>query len=167
MEWSGRYQQVNITPWLLLTGEADISGFADSIEAHQRAHEEYPTALGYALGYAATRMRQAPLDCARSVVDVSGDGVNNEGFEPALAYQNFNFSNVTVNGLVIDGADPDPVAYYRSEVIHGPGAFVVVASDFSDYEAAMKRKLLREINGASMARAIEYSPDASQHQGDD
>ena len=73
--------------------------------------------------------------------------------EPLLAYRNFDFANVTVNGLVIKGADPDPVAYYRAEVIHGPGAFVEIAADFDDYEAAMKRKLLREINGAGLAFA--------------
>lgn len=151
LEWSGRYQQVPIAPWSLLAGEADISAFADRIEAHQRVYEEFPTALGYALGYAATQLSKAPLDCARSVIDVSGDGVNNEGFGPALAYRNFDFSGVTVNGLVIEGADPDPVTYYESEVIRGPGAFVEVAADFGDYEAAMKRKLLREINGAGLA----------------
>ena len=153
LEWSGRDKQVDIAPWSLLTSDADISRFADSIETHQRVHTKFPTALGYALGHAATRLRKAPLRCARAVIDVSGDGVNNEGFEPLLAYRNFDFFNVTVNGLVIQGADPDPVAYYRAEVIHGPGAFVEIAADFSDYEAAMKRKLLREINGAGLALA--------------
>jgi len=142
-----------IAAWALLGGDADISRFADRIETHQRVHDEFPTALGYALGHAATRLRNAPLSCARAVIDVSGDGVNNEGFEPLLAYSNFDFSNVTVNGLVIQGADPDPVAYYQAEVIHGPGAFVEVASDFDDYQAAMKRKLLREINGVGLALA--------------
>lgn len=152
-EWSGRRQQVDIAPWSLLSFDADIFAFADRIESYQRAFREFPTALGYALGYAATRLRDAPLECARSVIDVSGDGVNNEGFEPKLAYRHFNFSDVTVNGLVIQGADPDPVAYYRSEVTRGPGAFVMVATGFKDYEAAMKRKLLREINGAGLASA--------------
>jgi len=153
LEWSGRDQQVDIAPWALLTSDAGISRFADRIETHQRVHDEFPTALGYALGHAATRLRNAPLSCARAVIDVSGDGVNNEGFEPLLAYRNFDFTNITVNGLVIRGADPDPVAYYRAEVIHGPGAFVEIATDFGDYAAAMKRKLLREINGAGLAMA--------------
>lgn len=153
LEWSGRDKQVDIAPWSLLSGDDDISGFADRIETHQRVHTEFPTALGYALGHAATQLRKAPLSCTRAVIDVSGDGVNNEGFEPPLAYSNFDFANVTVNGLVIEGADPDPVAYYRAEVLHGPGAFVEIATDFGDYETAMKRKLLREINGASLALA--------------
>lgn len=150
-EWSGRFQQVAVVPWTFLRADADIFAFADRIEAHPRGFDEFPTALGYALGHAAIQLSRAPLSCTRTVVDVSGDGVTNEGYEPFLAYKNFDFFNVTVNGLVIEGEKPDPVAYYRAEVIHGPGAFVEVARDFSDYEAAMKRKLLREINGASLS----------------
>jgi hypothetical protein len=150
-EWSGRTQAVDVTPWKYLRSEADVFAFAGAIEAHKRGYDEFPTALGYALGSAAIRLSRAPRTCARAVVDVSGDGVNNEGYEPALAYKNFDFSGVTVNGLVIEGEKPDPVAYYRAEVIHGPGAFVEVARGFSDYEAAMKRKLLREINGAALS----------------
>jgi hypothetical protein len=44
------------------------------------------------------------------------------------------------------------VSYYQSEVAYGPGAFVIVAAEFEDYETAMKQKLLREIYGASLAR---------------
>jgi len=150
-EWSGRSQVVDVVPWAFLESEADVFAFAGIIESHKRGFDEFPTALGYALGHSAIRLSRAPLRCARAVIDVSGDGVNNEGYEPALAYKNFDFSDVTVNGLVIAGETPDPVAYYREEVIRGPGAFVEVARDFSDYEAAMKRKLLREINGAALS----------------
>ena len=109
--------------------------------------------LSFALGYAAINLNRAPLTCSRQIVDVSGDGVNNEGYAPELAYKNFAFEGVQVNGLVIDGADPDPVAYFREKVIYGPGAFVEVAENFADYEAAMRRKLLREINGAALSLA--------------
>ena len=44
------------------------------------------------------------------------------------------------------GADPDPVAHYRTEVIAGPGAFVEIAEGFDDYPRAILRKLLREID---------------------
>ncbi|GAB4361191.1 MAG: DUF1194 domain-containing protein [Oricola sp.] len=150
-EWSGRDQIVDVAPWTLLRDEADIFAFAGAVETHRRGFDEFPTALGYALGHSAIRLSRAPLRCARAVVDVSGDGINNEGYEPALAYENFDFANVTVNGLVIEGERPDPVVYYRRHVIRGPGAFVEVARGFSDYEAAMKRKLLREINGAALS----------------
>ena len=47
---------------------------------------------------------------------------------------------------MIRGADPDPVAHYRAQVIAGPGAFVEIAADFADYPRAILRKLLREID---------------------
>lgn len=150
-EWSGRFQHVDVVHWTVLRSETDVFAFAQAIERHERGYDEFPTALGFALGYGATQLRDAPLRCARAVIDVSGDGVNNEGYEPALAFKNFDFANVTVNGMVIEGELPDPVAYYRKEVIYGPGAFVEVAAGFEDYAAAMKRKLLREINGAALS----------------
>jgi hypothetical protein len=38
-------------------------------------------------------------------------------------------------------------AYFRRRVIHGPGAFIEVALGFADYQRAMERKLLRELEG--------------------
>lgn len=150
-EWSGRYSQTDIVPWSFVAFPDDVIRFAQQVRDHPRGRFDMPTALGYALGYAAGRFRDAPLRCARTVVDVSGDGVNNEGFEPFHAYQAFPLDDVQVNGLVIAGAKPDPVAYYRRHVRRGPGSFVEVAESFEDYEAAMKRKLIREIRGAALS----------------
>lgn len=152
-EWSGRRQQVEIAPWRFVAGDAAIFGFAEVLKRHERGYTAFPTALGYALGHASRQFDTAPLNCARRVVDVSGDGVNNEGFGPAQAYANFPFEGIQVNGLVIAGADPDPVAFYRNEVIRGPGAFMEVANGFVDFEAAMRRKLLREIVGGALSQA--------------
>jgi hypothetical protein len=150
-EWSGRRQQVEIVPWTFVAGDETVFALADRLQGHPRRYQEFPTALGYALGHAAGRFGAAPLRCTRHVIDVSGDGVNNEGFGPGPAYANFPFDDVQVNGLVIAGADPDPVAYYRNEVLFGPGAFMEVANGFADFEAAMKRKLLREIVGGALS----------------
>ncbi|MEQ8402321.1 MAG: DUF1194 domain-containing protein [Roseitalea porphyridii] len=150
-EWSGRRQQVEIAPWTFLAGDASVLALADRLQAHPRGHTAFPTALGYALGHAASLFRSAPLDCTRKVIDVSGDGVNNEGFSPELAYANFPFEGVQVNGLVIAGARPDPVVFYQEHVLYGPGAFLEIADGFADFEAAMKRKLLREIIGGALS----------------
>ena len=150
-EWSGRFQQVEVAPWSFLSTEADVLAFAGVIADHQRGFDDFPTALGYALGHAAAQLAGAPLTCVRKVVDMSGDGITNEGFGPGSAYDAFDFDGVTVNGLVIEGEYPDPVIYYREQVIRGPGAFVEIARDFADYQDAMRRKLLREINGAALS----------------
>ncbi|MEO1200833.1 MAG: DUF1194 domain-containing protein [Pseudomonadota bacterium] len=150
-EWSGRYQQQIIAPWQMLDSENAIDGFRDQIRGHQRSFTEFPTAMGYALGFGAQLLKTAPEPCIRHVIDVSGDGVQNEGFGPSSAYKAFDFDQITVNGLVIRGSDPDPVDFYRSEVLHGPGAFLEIATDYGDYARAMRKKLMREITGAGLA----------------
>jgi hypothetical protein len=64
---------------------------------------------------------------------------------------------LTINGLVIIGFTgsstvlpqvdiAELVAYFQRNVIRGPGAFTEVALGFEDFELAMKKKLLREVD---------------------
>ncbi|MEM7496963.1 MAG: DUF1194 domain-containing protein [Pseudomonadota bacterium] len=153
-EWSGRFQQHRIAPWARLDDDTAIDDMAGRIERHPRTTSEYPTALGAALGHAATLLRAATPGCARRVVDVAGDGENNHGFEPRHAYNAFDFRGVTVNGLVVAsdeaGKGIAAIDYYANEVIRGPEAFLEVAASYDDFERAMKRKLLREIGVMSL-----------------
>ena len=148
-EWSGRYNQADLTEWVLIETPADLRRVSERIATSARSHDDFPTAMGHALGHAAVRMRDAP-ECHRRTVDVSGDGVNNDGFGPQIAYGAFDFADVTVNGLVINArefeAEIDLIDFFRAEVIRGPGAFVEIANGFADYERAMRRKLIREVS---------------------
>lgn len=142
-EWSGRYQQTTLLEWRLLRGPADIADAAAALAESNRGYANFPTALGYALGHAATQLDRAPA-CERQTVDVSGDGRNNAGFGPQTAYRHFDFADVTVNGLAIGGSEDHLPHYYQTEVIRGPGAFVEIAADFLGFQRAMERKLIRE-----------------------
>ncbi|MEM6422855.1 MAG: DUF1194 domain-containing protein, partial [Pseudomonadota bacterium] len=104
-EWSGRAKQRVIVPWSPLDGDDAIAAAAGRIAGHPRSTSEYPTALGAALGYAHTLLAQGPAVCERRVVDIAGDGENNHGFGPASAYRAFDFTTITVNGLVIGTAE--------------------------------------------------------------
>ena len=143
-EWSGRHREKLHLDWTMLRSHADITRAAEALADMERSTSEFPTALGAALGYGAQVMARAP-GCARRVIDVSGDGINNQGFAPALAYRHFPFQNITVNGLVILGHDAAVLRHYRDEVLRGPGAFLEVADGFEDFQRAMERKLFREI----------------------
>lgn len=143
-EWSGRFQQDIVIDWTLITREADLIAIADRIASAERGTQDYPTALGYALGFAATRFREAP-DCLFQTLDISGDGQNNDGFPPGSAFEHFEFEGVTVNGLAIGGASRLIEDYYAAEVIHGPGAFVEYALNHDHFAEAMQRKLEREL----------------------
>lgn len=154
-EWSGKHQQRQQLGWRHLTDEESATRAAETLRRAPRGYDEFPTAIGYALGYAAVQLQKAPEPCARKVIDIAGDGINNDGFGPASAYRAFNFQGVTVNGLVIASEDPAPFDYYNAQVIRGPGSFVEVATSYEDYARAMKRKLLREILGNAYAALQE------------
>ncbi len=145
-EFSGRYQQETVLNWRILYDAGDIVTAAETIAGAVRSETEFPTSIGYAIGHAASLFRTAPL-CVESKLDLSGDGRNNEGFKPALAYRHFPLGGVTVNALAIGGSEnpADLAQYYATEVIKGPGAFVEIATDYSAFQDAMERKLLREL----------------------
>ena len=143
-EWSGRFQQDIVIDWTLVTSEDVLTTIAERIMRQTRAHADFPTALGYALGFAADRFSDAP-PCLFRTLDISGDGQNNDGFPPAAAYEHFPFAGVTVNGLAIGGASRGIEDYYLDQVIRGPGAFVEYAASHEDFADAMRRKLEREL----------------------
>ncbi|WP_428928763.1 DUF1194 domain-containing protein [Marinibacterium sp. SX1] len=165
-EWSGRYNHEILVDWTLIDSPETLQGVARSIGSSTRSHDEFPTAIGYALGFAAGLLDRGPA-CLHQTVDLAGDGENNEGFAPSRAYANFAFADVVVNGLAIDVAGTEAeislANYYRNEVIRGPGAFVEVARGFEDYERAMRRKLERELRPRVIGRAPE--PSGPGHPG--
>ncbi len=153
-EWSGRYQQDLLLDWRLIEAPGDLHSAALELSQTSRGHNDMPTALGYALGYAAGLLARAP-ECEVQKIDVSGDGRNNEGFPPANAYSAFPLDGVIVNGLTIGGQDRELADYYSTDLIRGPGAFVIAAENFDDFARAMRAKLLRELEGPVIGALIE------------
>ena len=159
-QWSGRYDQQLLLPgWQLIESVDDLEDAARTIESSLRARADRPTALGHALGFASELLDSAP-PCDAATIDVSGDGINNEGFEPERAYGLFPLDDVTVNGLAIvtDEGGLDLVPYFKAELIRGPGAFVEVAAGFEDFERAITRKLLKELRVMAIGMAPSPTP---------
>ena len=151
-EWSGRHHQRMMQDWVLIDSPAVLDQVAATISTTPRFYYEFPTAIGYALGYSAGLLDRAPV-CDAQTIDVSGDGVNNDGFEPRDAFNAFDLSGVTVNGLVIEVPEDaalragqiDLRSYYEQHVIRGAGAFIEIANGFDDFARAMEVKLIREL----------------------
>lgn len=145
-EWSGWQQQDVVLPWMRLAAPQDIDRAAAAMAAHQRPYRSLSTAIGEALRFGARRFDHLPERCARQVIDVSGDGASNQATPPAEVRRSGILSDITVNGLAIRGASPDPAEFYAREVIHGPEAFLMEATGgFVDFPAVLLRKLLREV----------------------
>ena len=144
MQWSGSSRQEIVLPWFQVRDFDDVEEFAQQIDDAPRRWRNYSTAIGEALALGLETMRSGP-DCARYVIDVSGDGPSNEGLSPTEPRQLLERAGVVVNGLVIDTRDEDLANYYRDNIIMGPGAFVVSANSFDDYPERIREKLIREL----------------------
>ncbi|MEM0989854.1 MAG: DUF1194 domain-containing protein [Pseudomonadota bacterium] len=153
-QWSGSSRQRQVTGWHKLTDPASMQEFATAIRRGGRDWRNYSTAIGEALFHAMTVGQTAPEQCKRRVIDVSGDGVSNEGRSPRAMADTLAGLGYTINALVIRGDSPDPVRYYRQHVIAGENAFIEIARDFEDYPRAILRKLLKEIEQQALVSEV-------------
>ncbi|MBX2854979.1 MAG: DUF1194 domain-containing protein [Rhodobacteraceae bacterium] len=144
--WGGGYEQELIVGWTRLDSRSAIEQFAAHVARRGRHGRGRATAVGEALRYGAYLHGLNQVPCGQRIIDVSGDGVNNNGRKPAYFRDRGVLEGLRINGLVIVGATPDPASYYLDEVIQGPGAFVIDIDDYTGYAAAMERKLLRELS---------------------
>ena len=144
-QWSGATRQRQVTGWHHLTDAESMAAFAREIRRGGRNWRNYSTAIGEALFHALNVGKTVPEQCARRIIDVSGDGVNNEGRAPRAVANQLAALGYTVNGLVIRGDTPDPVRYYERNVLAGARAFLEISDGFEDYPRAILRKLLKEI----------------------
>lgn len=147
-QWSGPATQAQTIGWRHLTDARSVRAFAAEVARNRRQFFSAYTAVGEALWHANTLSATNPLTCRRRVIDVSGDGASNRGRAPGPIASALAANGVTINALVITGAKPDPVDYYRENVVRGTGAFLEVAHGFDDYTRAMRRKLTRELGPA-------------------
>ncbi len=144
MQWAGEGRQEVSVPWTRVRNLAEAETLAQAVEASPRAWAKYSTAIGDALWRAAELMEVAPK-CRRQVIDVSGDGISNEGRAPSEGRARLSTMGVTVNALVIETDEADLTGYFWENVITGAGAFVVTANGFEDYPARIRHKLIREV----------------------
>lgn len=152
MEWAGLYQDV-LVDWHLIEDPRGASVFAQKlIEAPIFASAW--TSISGAINYALQLFEKNGYSGVRQVIDLSGDGPNNDGEKMPTARDRASAQGVTVNGLAIINDRPSPYEYPRYKdldlyyiicVIGGPGAFIVVADTHADFARAIRKKLILEI----------------------
>lgn len=144
VQWTGSTRQKITLPWTRIDGFATLDDFASQVSQDPRMWRNFSTAVGEALTYTAAAFDAVP-DCTRQLIDLSGDGVSNEGIAPASVLGDLRRAGITVNAIAIEQSEPKLTAYFYENVIVGEGAFVVSASSFRDYPARIRKKLLREV----------------------
>ncbi|MCB1341662.1 MAG: DUF1194 domain-containing protein [Pseudooceanicola sp.] len=155
VQWTGSTRQAVTIPWAEAADFAALDAFADRVAADERRWRNYSTAIGEALSF--TLGQFDPVrDCKRRLIDLSGDGISNEGAEPQAAHGALRAAGVVVNALAIEASEPDLTGYFFEHVIVGEGAFVETAPTFEAYPAKIRKKLLREITRQTAWNESEY-----------
>ena len=143
VQWTGTTRQELSIDWSEIQSHEDVDDLAMRVETAPRPWRNYSTAIGEVMALAHPLFARVK-DCRRKVMDISGDGISNEGIDPASPRGALARNGITVNALVIDAANEDLTAWFWENVITGEGAFVITANGFKDYPRAIRRKLIRE-----------------------
>ena len=160
VEWAGARYQRQVVGWTLIETREDAAQVAHAILKH-RSPAVARTSISTAMQYAAGLFDDNGFASMRRVIDISGDGPNNEGDPVASVRDKIVDEGIVINGLpIMDRAGFGGMyhlhnldAYFRDCVIGGPGAFVVPVREWSEFKWAVRNKLAMEIAGPP-ARAI-------------
>lgn len=161
-EWAGSSSQTLVVPWTLVASREDAEKVAERLSA-EMPNSARRTSISSALAYAGDLFVESPYRATKRVVDVSGDGANNQGGPVALARDALVGQGITVNGLplmtnsgYVTAYDvPDLDKYYANCVIGGPGSFMIPVNDWQQFPEAVRRKLVLELAGAGTGQSLD------------
>ena len=156
LEWAGTDSQEVLLAWSLIDGREAADAFAETLAAIplRRAHR---TSISGALQSAGELFEGSGFRGTRRVVDVSGDGANNQGAPVPLARDRLVEQGIVINALaiMIDRRGLEDYfhlanldEYFEDCVIGGPGAFVIRITDQDQFATAIRRKMILEISHA-------------------
>src|SRR3954468_3819034 len=152
-EWSDSWMQKLLIDWTLLDSESAIAAFAARL-AEAPISIARRTSISGAIRYAIPLFGRSPYEAHRKVLDISGDGSNNDGGLVTEMRHEALRERIVINGLPIMNDRPNPFGfpnesdldqYYLHCVTGGPRSFVEVARSFEDFPRAVRKKLLQEV----------------------
>jgi hypothetical protein len=160
-EWSMSGDERIIIPWRVIDGP----GSADAVAAEimkTPVRRGSSTSISGAINFALQLFEENPYHGFRRVIDISGDGPNNDGAPVTGARDAALAKGIIINGLPIMVKEPSYLTtdienldlYYEDCVIGGPGAFIITIKDRKNFQEAIRNKLVLEVAGLTPERRI-------------
>ncbi|WP_442583340.1 DUF1194 domain-containing protein [Mesorhizobium sp. ASY16-5R] len=153
-EWAGATSQHLIVPWTVIASRTDAERVAEQLGANP-PNSARRTSISGALEFGSDLFAESQFRGMKRVIDISGDGPNNQGGPIVLARDAVVAQGIVINGLplmtsggftsVYDVKDLDN--YYSNCVIGGPGSFMIPVNDWEQFPEAIRRKLVLELAG--------------------
>jgi hypothetical protein len=153
-EWAATSDQKIIIPWRLIDGPETADAVAAEI-MRTPVRRASRTSISGAINFAMPLFDEDPYHGLRRVIDISGDGPNNNGTPVTLSRDAALEKGIVINGLPIMVKEPSFSTmdienldwYYEDCVIGGPGSFVVPIKDREKFKEAIRTKLVLEVAG--------------------
>ena len=160
-EWAASSDQKIIIPWRLIDGPETADAVAAEI-MKTPVRRASRTSISGAIYFAMPLFEEDPYHGLRRVIDISGDGPNNNGAPVTGARDEALSKGIVINGLPIMVKEPSYSTmdidnldwYYEDCVIGGPGSFVVSIKDREKFKEAIRTKLLLEVAGRTPDRPV-------------
>lgn len=164
-QWASYHDTDELLPWTVIDGPASANAVAEKLaEAPYRRARR--TSISGAIEKAMTMFDKNGFSGLRRVVDISGDGTNNDGGPVNEARDRALKQGITINGLPLmirpsnwgfsDISNLDE--YYEDCVIGGVGAFVIPIRDRKEFIRATRTKLVMEIADVLPAIQDRFRP---------
>lgn len=156
IEWAGEDYTTTVANWTVIEDEASARAFAATV-GRAPIQTALWTSISNIIDHALSTFPGNGFEGTRRVIDVSGDGPNNQGGLVTKFRDRAVAQRVAINGLPIVNERASPFGwpalpnldlYYANCVIGGPGSFMVVANTFADFARAIRKKLILEIADA-------------------
>lgn len=163
-EWASPQSIRPVLPWTRICARRDAEEAARVIERNGDRgvgrRVRGGTSISSAIAVASLLLDQFPGRAERKVIDISGNGENNDGLPLDAARDSAVDKGYTINAIAVpstNAEDPErPLAsYFAEKVIGGDQAFVMVPASSRDYAAALRRKLVTEISLETSPRSRE------------
>ncbi len=153
-EWAADTSIRQLVPWTLIEDGADAATVAARLR-RQDSRGARRTSISGAILTGMALLETVPYRADRLVIDVSGDGPNNQGAPVTGARDAAVARGIAINGLPMMTSGgfgtmfsiPDLDEYYRRCVVGGPASFVLPVDGWDQFAEAVRRKLVLEIGG--------------------
>lgn len=160
-EWSMSGDDKIIIPWRVIDGPESADAVAAEI-TKTPVRRGSSTSISGAINFALQLFEENPYRGLRRVIDISGDGPNNDGAPVTGARDAALEKGIIINGLPIMMKEPSLSTtdienldlYYEDCVIGGPGAFIMTIKVREKFQEAIRTKLVREVAGLTPESGI-------------
>jgi hypothetical protein len=148
-------EQAVMVPWMRVHDARSMDQFRERLRSEQRPRVGINTLISQALLFCDARFDKE-FTGGRKVIDVSGDGDDNQGIAGLRTVRDMLVAKgVVINGLPIIVKPPEYIfppqppegleVYYRNHVVGGEGHVTIESVGFDNFKQAILQKLLLEI----------------------